>query len=321
VYTFLITAPSFAAPGLKLLQDADCTVTYVKDEDELRAKLASQHFDAVISRTLSLDGDMIRSCPGLKVISKHGAGYNNIDVEAATACGIPVFYTPGANAQSVAELTIGLAIAVARSIPLHDRTLRSGGWSRSEMGLQLSGRTMGVVGLGNIGQKVARLGLAFGMRVLGFDPKGKAMPCEKANNLVELLPQSQILTLHCPLNNETKGMIGAAELALLPKDAIVLNTARGGIVNEFALAEAVKSGGIFGAALDDFVSEPIPSDHPFNTLSRVVMSPHIGASTREALDTVSVMSSENALAFLRKQPFDQQLCVNPSVLLNQAMSA
>jgi D-3-phosphoglycerate dehydrogenase len=263
---------------------------------------------------------MIRSCPGLKVISKHGAGYNNVDVEAATELGIPVFYTPGANAQSVAELTIGLAIAVARSIPFHDRTLRSGGWSRSQMGLQLSGRTLGVVGLGNIGQKVARLGAALGMRVLAYDPKGKAMPYERANSLAELLPQSQILTLHCPLNDETRGMIGAAQLARLPKNAIVLNTARGGIVDEAALAEAVKSGTIFGAALDDFMREPIPQDHPFNALTRVVMTPHIGASTQEALDIVSVMSAENALTLLRREPFDQQLCVNPSVLLNQMIA-
>jgi D-3-phosphoglycerate dehydrogenase len=322
MYTFLVTAPSIAAPGLAKLREADCQVLYVKNESELANVMAKENIDAVISRTMALNGDAIRSAKTLKVISKHGAGYNNIDVEAATSCGIPVFYTPGANSQSVAELTIGLAIAVARSIPHHDHTLRSGGWSRSEMGLQLSGRTMGVVGLGNIGQKVARLGTAFGMRVLGFDPKGKTMPCEKVNSLVELLPQAQILTLHCPLNEETKGMIGAAELALLPDNAIVLNTARGGIVDEIALAQAVKSGRLFGAGIDDFMAEPVPVAHPFNALAHVVMTPHIGASTREALDIVSVMSAENALNFLRKQPFDKQLCVNPSVLHNQTtMSA
>jgi D-3-phosphoglycerate dehydrogenase len=322
MYTFLVTAPSFAAPGLAKLQEAGCRVFYAKDESELANMMVQKEVDAVISRTITLSGDVIRSAKNLKVISKHGAGYNNVDVDAATERGIPVFYTPGANSQSVAELTIGLAMAVARSIPLHDRTLRNGGWSRSEMGIQLSGRTMGVVGLGNIGQKVARLGAAFGMRVLGFDPKGKPMPCEKINSLVELLPQAQILTLHCPLNDETRGMIGAVELNLLPKNAIVLNTARGGIVDEIALAEAIKSGRIFGAGIDDFVAEPVPADHPFNALSRVVMTPHIGASTQEALDIVSVMSAENALMFLHKQPFDKQLCVNPSVLRNQiTMSA
>jgi len=319
MYTFLVTAPSFAAPGVAKLQDAGCRILYASDEKELAAILASQNIDAVISRTMTMNRDMIRSCASLRVISKHGAGYNNIDVAAATERNIPVFFTPGANAQSVAELVIGLAIAVARTIPLHDRTLREGGWSRSEMGMQLSGRTMGIVGLGNIGQKVAHLAAAFGMRVVGYDPRIKTAPCETVDRLADLLPQAQLLSINCPLNNETRGMIGAAELAQLPRNSIVLNTARGGIVDETALAQAVASGHVFGAGLDDFVTEPVAADHPFNKLSRIVMTPHVGASTREALDTVSVMSVDNALTFLGGKPFDLRLCVNPSVLKKQPM--
>ncbi len=314
MYTFLVTAPSFAAPGTAKLRDAGCRILYAEDEDDLGGLMAGQSIDAVISRTMKLSAKMIRSCASLKVISKHGAGYNNIDVEAATQRRIPVFFTPGANSQSVAELTIGLAIAVARSIPLHDRVLRSGGWSRSQTGLQLQGRTIGVIGLGNIGQKVARLAASFGMRVLGFDPKNDGLSCEMVRSLAELLPRAQILSIHCPLNEETKGLIGAEELALLPRNAIVLNTARGGIVDEAALADAIASGHVFGAGMDDFESEPIAADHPFNALPSVVMTPHIGASTREALDNVSLMSVENAMAFLTKQPFDRRLCVNPAVL-------
>src|ERR1700761_360617 len=139
MHRFLITAPSFAAPGVAKLQAAGCQILYARDEQDLAQILSREQIDAVISRTMKLNGDMIRSCPSIKVISKHGAGYNNIDIDAATARNIPVFYTPGANAQSVAELTIGLAIAVARTIPFHDQTLRHGGWSRAEMGLQLAG--------------------------------------------------------------------------------------------------------------------------------------------------------------------------------------
>ncbi len=318
MHTCLITAPSFAPRGVAKLQEAGCRILYVKDESELYAAMEREPIDAVISRTMNLGADAIGACRGLKVISKHGAGYNNIDVDAATKRSIPVFYTPGANSQSVAELTMGLAIAVARSIPLHDRTLRAGGWSRSETGLQLAGRTIGIVGVGNIGQKVARLAAAFGMRVLGYDPKSKVGPCEMVESLAELLPQADVLSLHCPLNERTRGMIGAAELALLPRNAIVLNTARGGIVVEAALAEAVATGRIFGAGLDDFEAEPTSSDNQLHTLSRIVMTPHIGASTREALDAVSVMSVDNALAFLNAQPFDPALCVNPSILPKQA---
>jgi D-3-phosphoglycerate dehydrogenase / 2-oxoglutarate reductase len=319
MYTFLITASSFAAPGVAMLQAAGCRILYVKDEAELGTVMASENIDAVISRTMSLNASAIQSCASLKVISKHGAGYNNIDVAAATARHIPVFFTPGANAQSVAELAIGLIIAVARTIPLHDRTLRAGGWSRSEMGLQLSGRTIGVIGLGNIGQKVARLAEAFGMHVLGYDPRVKNISCEMAKSLPELLGRAQILSVNCPLNDETRGLIGAAELAQLPRNAIVVNTARGGVVVETALAEAVASGHVFGAGLDDFEAEPIAAAHPFNKSPRIVMTPHVGASTREALDTVSLMSVDNALAFLDKRPFDKKLCVNPSVLQNQPM--
>ncbi|MES2292537.1 MAG: hydroxyacid dehydrogenase [Pseudomonadota bacterium] len=319
MYTFLITASSFATPGVARLQAAGCRILYVRDETELGAVMASENIDAVISRTMLLNANAIQSCASLKVISKHGAGYNNIDVAAATARHIPVFFTPGANAQSVAELAIGLIIAVARTIPLHDRTLRAGGWSRSEMGLQLSGRTIGVIGLGNIGQKVARLAEAFGMHVLGYDPRVKNISCEMAKSLPELLGRAQILSVNCPLNDETRGLIGAAELAQLPRNAIVVNTARGGVVVETALAEAVASGHVFGAGLDDFEAEPIAADHPFNKSPRIVMTPHVGASTREALDTVSLMSVDNALAFLDKRHFDKNLCVNPSVLQNQPM--
>jgi D-3-phosphoglycerate dehydrogenase len=312
--TVLITAPSFAPAGLYKLEAARCDVVYVKDEAELSRALASKPIDAVISRTMQLSGEAIGSCRTLKVISKHGAGYNNIDVSAATARRIPVFYTPGANAQSVAEMTLGLALAVARNIPLHDHALRNGGWNRQEIGLQLSGRTMGIIGLGSIGEKVARLAAAFGMHVVGYDPKAKTMACERVDTLPALLSRAQILSIHCPLTSETRGLIGARELALLPTGAIVLNMARAGIVDEAALAKAVASGSIFGAGLDDFETEPLPPGHPFNRYPRIVMTPHVGGSTCEALDMVSTMSVDNALSYLEGKPVDMRLCVNSEVL-------
>jgi D-3-phosphoglycerate dehydrogenase len=158
------------------------------------------------------------------------------------------------------------------------------------------------------------------MKVIGLDPYVKNIPAgvEMVSSLAELLPRADVLALHCPLTKETKGMIGAKELAALPKSAIVLNTARGGIVDERALAAAIEARKIFGAGIDDFEAEPIAADHPFNKLSHVVMTPHVGASTQEALDTVSVMSVDNAMNFLNHAPFDLKLCVNPSTLNKKA---
>ena len=314
MYTVLVTAPTFAPCGVKLLEDGNCKVLYAKTEQEIIRILAGEKVDAIISRTLRLTQAAIEACPSLRVISKHGAGYDNVDVSAATRLNIPVFYTPGANAQSVAELVFGLMIAVARSVIVHDQTLRKGAWDRAGAGQQLSGRTLGVVGLGNVGRKVAGIGAAFGMRVIGYDPYIQNAPCETVFNLEALLPQAQILTLHCPLTSETRGMIGVKELAALPKNAIVVNTARGGIVDETALAAAIEAGKVLGAGFDVFAEEPMTAGHPFHMLAQTVMTPHIGGSTRESLDAVAMHSVKNVLDFLYKRPFDRSHCVNPSTL-------
>jgi D-3-phosphoglycerate dehydrogenase len=314
MFTVLVTAPSFASCGIKLLEQGNCWVLYANTEGEIARILASEKVDAVISRTFPLKEAAIAACPSLRVISKHGAGYDNVDVAAATQRNIPVFYTPGSNAQSVAELVFGLAVAVARTVLQHDRALRSGEWVRAGAGLQLSGRTLGVVGLGNIGGKVARLGAAFGMRVIGYDPYLRKPPCETVASLGALLSQAQVLTLHCPLSDETRGMIGSAELALLPDDAIVINTARGGVVDEKALASAIVSRKVFGAGFDVFAAEPMPAGHPFHAIPYVVMTPHVGGSTRESLDAVARQSVRNVLGFLNGQAQDPALCVNPGVL-------
>jgi D-3-phosphoglycerate dehydrogenase len=314
MFTVLITAPTFAALGVELLVQGGCRILYAKNEEEIAHYLADEQVDAVISRTLPLRGSAIASCPTLKVISKHGAGYDNVDVAAATRSKIPVFYTPGANAQSVAELVFGLTIVVARSVTGHDRSLRTGEWNRAGAGLELSGRGLGIVGVGNVGRRVARLGAAFGMRVIGYDPYIPDAPCAMAASLDALLQMSQVLTLHVPLTAETHCMIGMKELGLLPRDAIVINTARGGVVDERALASALKSRAIYGAGFDVFESEPMPAAHPFQSLPNVVMTPHIGGSTRESLDAVAIQCVENVLTYLNRQIFNSALCVNPVVL-------
>jgi D-3-phosphoglycerate dehydrogenase len=316
MFTVLVTAPSLASEGAALLESAGCRTLYLKGEDgELARLMASEPIDAVISRTVNLDGAAIASCPTLKVISKHGAGVNNIDVASATRLGIPVFYTGGANAQSVAELTLGMALAIARDIPLHDRSLHDGGWTRSRIGIELSGRVLGVIGLGQIGSRVAALATAFGMQVLVYDPHIRNRGYAAVDRLDEFVTMIDLLTLHCPLTEETRGMIGAAELAALPPSGIVLNTARGEIVDEQALVSALSEGRLRGAGLDGFSVEPLPPGHPFLSLPNVLLTPHIGGSTQEALGSVASGAAASALAVLRGEPVDPALCVNPTTLV------
>lgn len=173
-YTILMTAPKLAPLGVKKLEEAGCRILYIenpKDPNEISRILSNEPVDAIISRTLDLTGAAIKSCPTLKVITKHGVGVSNIDVDAATEQNIPVLVTPGTNSQSVAELALGLMLTVARRIALYDRDLRKGNWTRSGDGLELHGRTLGLIGFGQIGQTLAKFCIAIGMKVIDFDSK------------------------------------------------------------------------------------------------------------------------------------------------------
>jgi D-3-phosphoglycerate dehydrogenase len=312
--TILVTAPALAAVGVSRLEAADCRVLYVRQgEADLERLMASEPVDAVISRTMSFGAREMAACPTLKVISKHGAGVDNIDVDEATRRGIPVLYS-GGNSQAVAELTIGMAISIARDFAVHDRALHGDGWTRNQIGVELCGRKIGIVGQGKIGSKVAAIASALGMRVMVHDPNLRERGYQAIASLHELLRRSDVLSLHCPLNQTTRGMIGAAELALLPKGAIVLNTARGEIVDETALVAALRSGRLRGAGLDGFAVEPLPADHPYRSLPNVLLTPHVGGSTEEALAAVAIGAADNALLWLQHREIDPKLCVNPSVL-------
>jgi D-3-phosphoglycerate dehydrogenase len=319
-YTILVTAPKLAPAGLNRLQKAGCRVLFLADANspaEVESILASHPVDAVISRTVDLTSAAIRSCPTLKVISKHGVGVSNIDVAAATACGIPVYVTPGANAQSVAEMTLGLMFAAARRINWMDSELRQGRWTRSQDGLQLGGRTIGLVGFGQVGQKVARTALAFGMHVVVFDPAitgAKVIDgIDVAGGLIELLARADVLSLHVPLNRHTRGMIGEYELSLLPAQAIIVNTARGEVIDEAALINALSNGRLFAAGLDTTAHEPIEPGNPFLEMTNVVLSPHVGGSTPAALAAMALDAAENVLGYLEGRHPDPQSCVNPDV--------
>lgn len=320
--TIFVTAPRLAADGLALLQRARAQVLFLDDPEDaagVETILASHPVDAVISRTVALSARAIQSCPTLKVISKHGVGVSNIAVDAATARGIPVYVTPGANASSVAELTVGLMLAAARKVGALDRALRHGRWERAQDGIELRGRTLGLVGFGQVGRRVARIALAMDMQVHAFDP---AIPAGAAamdgvrfhGQLETLLPLAQVLSLHVPLNARTRAMLGEAQLRALPRGAILVNTARGEVIDEPALVAALRGGHLHGAGLDTMATEPLPPGHPLLDLDNVVLTPHVGGSTPGALAAMATGAARNVMGWLEGSPPDAAACVNPSVL-------
>jgi len=317
-WTIAITGPDLAQPGLDVLSAAGCRVLFIQDNStdaELLALVRKERIDGILARH-GVSGNVIRATDTIRCISRHGAGYNSVDVPAATAKKIPVLVAAGVNAQSVAELTIGLMIAVARSIPMHDGNLRRARWIRGPSGTQLAGRTMDIVGLGAVGKRVARAAAGLGLNVMAYDPYINAVidGVERVGSLDDLLSRAEVLTLHCPLTDETEGMIGAAELAALPKGAIVLNAARGPVIDEDALVATLRSGHLLGAGLDTFRDEPPSADCPLLSLPNVVLTPHIGAHTGHATDAVSATAAENLLRILDGKPVDPALCVNRVVL-------
>lgn len=319
-WTILMTAPVLGAEGVRALAEAGCEVHYLRggqDAAEVDALMARIPFDAVISRTVTLSRTAIAACPTLKVICKHGVGVTNIDVDAATTFGIPVFTTPGTNAQSVAELTLGLMLNAARRISWLQQEIAQGRWTRNGSSLELSGKTLGLVGMGEIGRRVARIARAMGMRVRFYDPAAQAQdisPDEQVDSLDALLTQSEVLSLHCPVNAATRQMLNSRTLALLPAGALVINTSRGELIDEAALDAALRSGQVFAAGLDTVATEPLPADHPFRSLTNLVMTPHIGGATPEALDKVASFAARQCLDFLNGAAIDPRTCVNRTVL-------
>jgi D-3-phosphoglycerate dehydrogenase len=223
--------------------------------------------------------DRVLDAGPLRAVVKYGAGVDNLDLDAAAARGVEVGSTPGSNARSVAELTMGLLLSLARRICQHDRLGRSGSWDR-HMGVELHRRRLGLIGLGAIGSEVADLAGCFGMEVVAHDPGRRDGPVPLVG-LDEVLVTSDIVSLHVPLTEETRGLIGRSELGRMREGAFLLNTARAGLVDEEALAESLRSGRLAGAALDDVAYDP-PYDSPLLQMDTVVVTPHAGGATVEA---------------------------------------
>ncbi len=263
----------------------------------------------IVRNQTKVTAELIAQAPGLKIIGRAGAGLDNIDTGAATEAGIVVSYTPRENSLSVAELALGLMLSLARMIPAADRDTRSGGWNRQTFtGGELSGKTLGVVGIGRIGTLVAERAKAFGMTLIAHDDYADpAAPHLAAlgvsfHSLDDLLEQADYVTTHVPLTDETRHLFNADRFARMKDTAFFLNTSRGEVVDEAALAEALKAGGLAGAALDVRETEPPAADHPLAGLDNVVLTPHIAAFTREAQDRVVATVCRDVANVLRGRP-------------------
>ena len=308
-YRILVTSTSFSKVDplpMQRLKEHGCEVTENPfkrplKENELRPLLAD--VDGVIAGLDEFTRGALAGSTRLKVISRYGVGMDNVDLEAARQMGIKVVNTPEVNTQAVADLTFGLILGLSRMIPQADRSTKSGQWGRY-IGRGVYRKTLGIVGLGRIGKAVAERARGFSMEILANDVKEDQAFARSAGiefcPLDTLLSRSDFVSLHCSLNASSKGIIGARELGLMKKTAYLINTARGGLVDEQALFAALKNGQIAGAGLDAYLNEP-PKDSPLLSLENVIATPHIGSYTHEALLEMGLTAVENLIRNLETQ--------------------
>ncbi|HVY71963.1 MAG TPA: phosphoglycerate dehydrogenase [Verrucomicrobiae bacterium] len=257
----------------------------------------------VVRSETKITRKLIEAAPKLRVVGRAGVGVDNVDVDAATQRGIVVMNTPAGNTISTAELTFSMLMALARKIPQAHGSMKAGEWNRKAFsGVELYNKTLGILGMGRIGSEVARRAIAFGMRVLAYDPyltlsRAKSLQVELVE-LGEVYSRSDFITVHMPMTDETKGMVNNAAFAQMKKGVRILNCARGGIVAETDLLTAIKEGKVAGAALDVYETEPLPKDSPLRALPEVIMTPHLGASTDEAQENVGIEVAEAITDYL-----------------------
>ncbi len=299
-----------------------CDATFFEGEgipsrEVLMAGLANVE-GLIGSNQLPMDAEVLASGPRLRVVSNFGVGFDNVDLEAATAAGVIVCNTPGVLTDAVADLTLGLIIALARRLPEAERFARDGDWQRGAsmaLGTDVRGKTLGIIGLGRIGIAVAERARAFGMSIVFHDvfsdSPAKASFCSY-REFDDLLSEADFVSLHVNLRPETRGLIGAKELTLMKPAAYLINTSRGQTVDQTALVAGLRSGELAGAALDVLEEEPLPPDDPLAKLPNVILLPHIGSATVETRQAMRDLAIDNLLAALRGER--PKAVVNPEVL-------
>ncbi|WP_354687164.1 NAD(P)-dependent oxidoreductase [Cupriavidus necator] len=299
----IVTGADLAPEALALLGDYEIVFAGKTPQTADLVALARQHNPVgMIVRYGSVTAEVMDAAPALKVISKHGTGTDTIDKAAAAARGITVTAAAGANAAAVAEHALALMLACAKSVVQLDARMHAGHWDKAtHKSLELNGLTVGLVGLGAIGRRFARMCDAIGMRVIGFDPFATDLPDYiEAVPLATVWEASDVISLQCPLTAENKEMVNATTLARCKPGVIIINTARGGLIDEAALLEAVQSGRVAAAGLDSFAREPMSSPHIFQGQPGFVLSPHIGGVTSAAYVNMGIAAATNTIAVLEK---------------------
>lgn len=319
----VLVADPIAQDGVRLLKDGgvDVDVKTGQKPDALKAIIGE--YDALIVRSeTQVTADLLAAGKKLQIVARAGVGVDNIDVEAATRCGILVANAPTANTVAAAEHSMALMLSLARHIPRAHQSMKAGRWARSEfMGTEMRGKTLGIIGLGKVGSEVARRARSFEMRVIAFDPFIARDHAQRLGAEVvtmdELLAQSDFVSVHVPLNKGNDKLIGKTELAKMKPTACIINAARGGIVEEQALYEAVEAGKLAGAAVDVFTTEPV-KDSPLLKSEKIVVTPHLGASTREAQANVATEVAQQVLDVFHNKP--ARYAVNAPVVLPEALA-
>jgi len=299
----VVTAADLAPEALALLQDFEVVFAGQTPSEEGIVALCREHNPvAIIVRYNKVGAAAMDAAPALRVISKHGSGTDTIDKAAAAQRGIQVVAAAGVNAAAVAEQALALLLACAKSVVRLDERMRAGHWDKStHKSLELGGKTIGLVGLGAIGQRMATMAHGLDMRVIGFDPYAKHLPSYIQNVPLDAIwREANVVSLHCPLTDENRNMVNTATLAQCKPGVILVNTARGGLVDEDALLQAVRSGHVWAAGLDSFAVEPMTAGHPFQQEPRILLSPHIGGVTHAAYVNMGVTAARNVLDVLAR---------------------
>ncbi len=300
----LVAAP-IHEKAIGVLKEAGFEVVYEEYPDEERLIELVKDVEAIIVRSKpKVSRRVIEAAPKLRVIGRAGVGLDTIDLDAARERGIKVVNSPAASSRSVAELAIALIFNVARKMAFADRKMREGVWAKKQCeGTELEGKTLGVVGFGRIGYQIAKIAKAIGMNVLLYDPYPNEERAKEVGgtfvSLEDLLKESDVVTLHVPLVDATYHLINEERLKLMKPTAILINAARGAVVDNAALVKALQEGWIAGAGLDVYEEEPLPKDHPLTKLDNVVLTPHIGASTVEAQMRAGVQVAEQIVEILK----------------------
>ncbi|HET6829369.1 MAG TPA: NAD(P)-dependent oxidoreductase [Ramlibacter sp.] len=301
----VVTGADLAPQALALLAGFEVLYAGKAPQEEDLVALCRKHDPvAIIVRYGKVGAAVMDAAPSLRAISKHGSGTDTIDKEAARTRGIEVRAAVGANAAAVAEHALALLLACAKSVPQLNARMHAGHWDKAtHKSIELHGRTIGLVGLGAIGQRFARMCDAMGMTVIGHDPYAQDLPaCIRVVDLATVWRESDAISLHCPLTPQNAGMVNAQMLAACKRGVLLVNTARGGLVDEAALLQALRSGQVAAAGLDSFAVEPMTVPHPFHGEPNVILSPHIGGVTVDAYVNMGVAAARNVLAVLADAP-------------------